>query len=304
VPPASCGRIFFHKTSTSTETQTMHNDDLNQPPTPSSQPSLPEPVLSKTRSEPTGRPYATTELSLGDDPLDRAPIGGALSVIEAVLRHPRRVVFQLNQGGDTGRLIGLLLVVALGFVAVYGAIVGSYSGGEQWWAAPLKITVGLAETAGICLPSLYIFACLSGSRARLSEVAGALAGALALATLLLIGFAPVAWLFSQSTSSVAFMGALHLVFWLVATVFGVNFLGTAFRHFGLRSESGLKVWAFIFLLVSLQMTTALRPLVGPFDQKLLPLAGEKKFFLAHWLDSMATDAKRAPARGTDVGREN
>jgi len=42
-------------------------------------------------------------------------------------------------------------------------------------------------------------------------------------TVLLIGFAPVAWLFSQSTESLLLMGALHLVFWLIATYFGLRF---------------------------------------------------------------------------------
>ncbi len=237
------------------------------------------------------------ELPLGEHPHDCNPIVGALGVIEAVLRHPRRIVFHLNQGSATGRLVGLLLAVALVFIAVYGAIVGSFSGGLQWWAAPLKITGGLVVTAAICLPSLYIFACLGGSPARLGEVAGALGGLMALATLLLIGFAPVAWLFSQSTQSVVVMGGLHLLFWLVAAGFGVRFLKTAFRRLGLRSENGLNVWVVIFLLVSLQMTAALRPLVGPGDKEpLLPRPEDKKFFVAHWFDSMDAQARRTPVR--------
>jgi hypothetical protein len=44
----------------------------------------------------------------------------------------------------------------------------------------------------------------------------------------------------------------------------------------------------IFLLVAVQMTTALRPILGKSDTF---LPREKKFFLAHWGDCMkATDA--------------
>jgi len=141
----------------------------------------------------------------------------------------------------------------------------------------------LAITAAICLPSLYIFACLGGSPAKLHEVTGALGGLLLLMALLLTGFALVSRLFSQSTESVAMMGFLHLSFWAVAACFGVRFLFMAFRHFGLRSEAGLRTWVLIFILVSLQMTTALRPLVGTADD-FLPV--EKKFFAAHWLDCL------------------
>ena len=94
---------------------------------------------------------------------------------------------------------------------------------------PVKIAGGLLISALICLPSLYIFTCLSGSQARLAEMFGLVGGLLMLMTILLIGFAPVAWLFSQSTDSVAWMGALHLVFWFIATFFGLRFLKRVFR---------------------------------------------------------------------------
>jgi hypothetical protein len=46
------------------------------------------------------------------------------------------------------------------------------------------------------------------------------------------------------------------------------------------------------VLVMLQMTTAVRPLVGTSDTF---LPKEKKFFLAHWLDSIKRDAKAPEA---------
>ena len=132
-------------------------------------------------------------------------------------------------------------------------------------------------------PSLYIFSCLSGSPARLSQVFGFLAGLLALSAILLIGFAPVAWVFSASTKSVAGMGALHLLFWIVATWFGLRFLMAGLRQFAPKSSDAVKVWAVIFILVQLQMMTALRPLIGKSDTF---LPQEKKFFIAHWLDCL------------------
>jgi hypothetical protein len=215
---------------------------------------------------------------LGDDAAEREPIPGFVTAIECILRQPRRVMFQLRQPG-AGRLIAAMLVVAIGCSLVYGAVVGSFSGGTQWWAAPVKIAAGLLVSALICLPSLYIFTCLSGSQARLAEIFGLVTGLLMLMTILLIGFAPVAWLFSQSTESVAWMGALHLVFWFVSTAFGLRFLENGFAHSKARSVAGLRTWIVIFVLVVLQMTTALRPLVGMADTF---LPKEKIFFLSHW----------------------
>jgi hypothetical protein len=221
---------------------------------------------------------------LGDHPNEREPIHSIANAIDAILRQPRRVMFQLRQTGS-GKLIVLMLLLTIMCSLIYGAVVGSFSGGTQWWAAPAKIAAGLFVSAIICLPSLYIFVCLSGSLSKFSEVAGLVAGLLTLMTILLIGFAPVAWLFSQSTESLAWMGALHLIFWFIATVFGLRFLKNGFSHSKARSKAGLNVWIVIFMLVMLQMTTALRPLVGT-SNALLPT--EKKFFVTHWSDCLKT----------------
>ena len=227
---------------------------------------------------------------LGEDPQDREAIPGPLAAIESILRHPRRVLYHLRQP-RAGNLIFALFLIAVVCSVVYGVVVGTFSAGAQLWAAPVKIAAGLVMSACICLPSLYIFSCLSGSQARLMEVVGLIAGLLALMTVLLIGFAPVAWIFSQSTDSLAAMGALHLAFWFIATYFGLRFLCAGFAQLSGRS-GGLRVWIAIFLLVMVQMTTALRPIVGTADT-LLP--AEKKFFVKHWLEQLE---KPAVARST------
>ena len=224
---------------------------------------------------------------LGDDPAERVPITNPIAAIEAILRQPRRLMYSLRQPGAGGLLAGMLFVAVVCSL-IYGVIVGSFSGGVQWWAAPVKISCGLLISTLICLPSLYIFACLSGSQARLAEMFGLVAGLLMLMTVLLIGFAPVAWLFSQSTESLAWMGTLHIVFWLVATIFGLRFLNAGFAQSNARSNAGLNTWIIIFMLVMLQMSTALRPLVGT-AETFLP--EQKKFFLVHWSDCLE-DATR------------
>ncbi|MES1180260.1 MAG: hypothetical protein ABUL66_00190 [Verrucomicrobiota bacterium] len=218
----------------------------------------------------------------GDDPAERAPIPHVFAAIEALLRQPRRLMFQLRQP-DAGKLILQMLFVAFFCAAVYGVVAGTFSGCTQLWAAPVKIAAGLMISAAICLPSLYIFTCLSGSQARLAEVCGLLAGLLMLTTILLVGFAPVVWIFSQSTESLAWMGALHLIFWFVATLFGVRFLKAGFSHSHAKSHAGVNVWVIIFLLVAVQMTTALRPIIGKADTF---FPAEKQFFLGHWGDCL------------------
>jgi hypothetical protein len=234
---------------------------------------------------PSGYP---PRVALGEIPEERETIPGLAGAIESILRQPRRVMFQLRQPG-AGKLIAAMVFISIVCSLIYGVIVGSFSGGTQWWAAPVKISCGLLISAIICLPSLYIFACLSGAQARLVEIFGMVAGLLMLMTILLVGFAPVAWLFSQSAESLPWMGFLHILFWLIATIFGVRFLSAAFSHSNARSSAGLGTWIVIFVLVMLQMSTALRPIVGKSDHF---FPSEKKFFVSHWIDCIDKSDKR------------
>ncbi len=227
-------------------------------------------------------PPNSTAPTPGGEHENQIPITHFAEAFEAVLRQPRRVIYQLTQPG-AGALTARLAMVALLLILVYGVIVGTFSGGMQLWAAPLKIAIGLLVSALICLPSLYIFACLGGSRVRLSEVAGLVAGLTALMSVLLMGFAPVAWVFSQSTESVAVMGFLHIVFALIAVSFGLRLVRTGLASMGGAMPGNLRLWCLIFVFVLLQMTTALRPIVGTADTF---LPAEKQFFLSHWLESL------------------
>ncbi|MEO8205872.1 MAG: hypothetical protein ABI615_06795 [Chthoniobacterales bacterium] len=208
-------------------------------------------------------------------------------ILEDLLKRPNALFAAWQEGKSQGSII---LLVVLGFLglAAYGLIVGSFSGGVQWAAAPVKIAVGTLLSAVICFPSLYIFVCLSGGNAKLALVWGALAAMLCTTALLLVGFLPVAWIFSQSTTSLGFMGFLHFVIWIISLLIGfriLNYLGAALA---IPSKGKLYAWAFIFLLVTLQMSTALRPILGESDKV---LTHEKKFFLVHWSDVLAAPVK-------------
>ena len=205
-----------------------------------------------------------------------------VGAIEALLKEPGRIIYELQENWRAN-LSAWLLVFALLGIAGYGLVVGSFSGGQQLWVAPVKLSIGTLLSVLICLPSLYIFACLAGVETRLRTIAGVLFAAMALTALLLIGFAPVAWIFSQATDSVAFMGALHLLLWAIAIGFGLRVIAATSRLLAGYNHGHMNLWSLIFILVCLQMMTTLRPIVAT-SNRFLP--GEKKFFVAHWLETM------------------
>jgi hypothetical protein len=204
-------------------------------------------------------------------------------VLSALLRQPGQIVYQLHQSAAARSVAAVLAAIAFLCLAAYGVVVGGFSGGTQLWAAPLKIIGGALLTAAICLPSLYVLACLGGANdtLKLGSLAGLLLAAIALNAAVLVSFAPIAWVFSQSTDSVAFISCLHLVLWSVGFSFGMRLVFIGARFFGVVDRAYLLLWIAIVTLVSLQMTTTLRPIVGRSERL---LSAEKKFFLNHWLE--------------------
>ncbi len=172
-------------------------------------------------------------------------------------------------------------------LAIFGLVVGTFSWNHQLWTAPLKIVGGLLFSGLLCLPSLYIFACLGGLDAMFRTSVGVLCGLIALSGLLLVGFAPVVWLFSVSSTSIIFLGLLLLSLWIVCAGFGLVLVFRAGRALGMTNTGHLTVWCAVFLLVTLQMTTTLRPIIGTSD-KLINFE-EKKFFLAYWSEQLSGD---------------
>jgi hypothetical protein len=212
------------------------------------------------------------------------------ALFEALLRSPRALVGRLAEPGH-GAILPFIGIAILS-MAAFGLVLGSFAMGTQLWAAPLKITAGLLIAGIICYPSLYIFSCLAGSRAGAGQLAATLAGMLALAGLLLLGFAPAVWIFTQATDAFGFMGALALIPWFVALAFGFRFLETAVGLTGATSRGPVFVWSCIFLMVTLQMSTSLRPILGRSDRL---LTDEKKFFIQHWIDSASDTLPSAAA---------
>ncbi|MCB1098896.1 MAG: hypothetical protein KDN22_25205 [Verrucomicrobiae bacterium] len=216
-----------------------------------------------------------------------SPMEGADTVtglFETLLKHPGSIIHRMHQDGILRPLACLAGIAIVSFI-VFGALIGTFALGQQLWAAPLKITLGIVFSALICLPSLYIFTCLSGLSARFSSVAGILAAVVALTGLLLLGFSPVVWIFSQSTSSPVFMGALVLIFWIISLSVGLSLLPKMVSFGSTSGSPYLRIWIVIFVIVTLQMSTSLRPLIAPEeDSTFLPT--EKKFFLEHWVDQI------------------
>ncbi|HXU32621.1 MAG TPA: hypothetical protein VN851_18795 [Thermoanaerobaculia bacterium] len=231
-----------------------------------------------------------------DEPTPAASIQPAprgLAACHELLTDPLAPVRRAIAGRPTA---GWPLVVCglLGF-ALYGAAAGMFQGGTQIAVAAWKGTAIAALALLLCLPSLYVFGALAGARWTYPAFRAVVVGLLATLGMLLGGLLPIAWLFSSSSRFLGTVVWIHVVLWIVALGLAFRFLSGAFRELGARGGSFL--WLALFLFVSFQVTTLLRPVLWrPAGAPVLRL-GEKKSFFENFGDVF--DVKPAEAKSPE-----
>ncbi len=198
----------------------------------------------------------------------------------SLLKAPGRLVAQIDADRDLLPSALRMAFWGLVFHAVFGLALGLFGGWATARMAAAKTPMIALCSVLLCFPSMYVFACVGGMPLSLTQ-ATLLAGAvLAVTGLLLLALAPVAWLFAVSTNNLAFVVLLTLLVWLVASGFARGFLGRLRDSARLNRLSGLNWWMLVYMLVSWQMTTFLRPLLRAPDGGWW--TGEKMFFLVHF----------------------
>ena len=225
----------------------------------------------------------------GPDP-DYVPMEdtGFSHILNHLLKKPLSVIYEITHVSKISQKspLSALLIITLVSLTIFGIVLGMFSSGTQLWAAPVKVIGGVFFSGLICLPSLYIFGALGGMDAKVQHIVGLMLTFLAITSLLLVGFAPVVWLFSTSSNSLVFFGFLSLSIWILCLIFGLRVVTRASKSMGGGKGGHLRIWAVIFMLVTLQMTTTLRPFIGKSDTFLN--LEEKRFFLVHWFNTTDT----------------
>lgn len=222
------------------------------------------------------------------------------NVLALVLKAPRSfadLVLRDEFGWQSSLRV---LAAAVAFDALYGVAMGVFAGGHSLWMAAIKVPLIAVASLLLCAPSLYVLLGLSGAPIGLRQVAAILSGSAGLASMLLVGFAPVAWLFGVSTTNAQFMILLHIVVCSIGVGYGLRLLGAAVPR-GFAGNKVLVVWTAVFLLVCAQMLTYFRPLLtvsasGFRDDR-------KQFFFEHFMDSMQDQSQRAVAQHEPVGQD-
>jgi hypothetical protein len=163
------------------------------------------------------------------------------------------------------------LVSSILFLALYGAVLGSTHSVLQALSSAIKLPVLFLITLIICLPTLYFFNVLFGSRQSLSQSFALILTAITVTAVLLLSFAPITLFFMLTTSHYQFFKLLNVGIFAITGLVGVTFLYQGMQYVS-REEEGrgarawvLQLWILIYGFVGSQMAWTLRPFIGSPD---------------------------------------
>ena len=191
------------------------------------------------------------------------------SVLIRLLRDRRKFLDEVRSATKLESKIASLLVASSFFFSVYGAIIGAYSGGLQIISSAIKLPALYLITLIICLPTLYFFDILFGSKLSFKQYVTMALTSVAVISVLLFSFAPVVLFFFISVKGYNFFLLLNVLVMAITGAVGVRLF-----YKGMRDMVGaeaieqklrrrlLQGWVILYGLVGSQLGWTLRPFFG------------------------------------------
>lgn len=188
-------------------------------------------------------------------------------VFDQLLRDRRSLVERLDSGADLASLARSLVIIAALSAALFGAAIGWFRGGVQIGFAAIKLPAVMLLTCAVCAPSWTALRRAFGFPASLARDLVATLLALATASLVLVGLAPVLLAgvvleMSYHSMALALLGCAAL-----AGVAGLAVLWSTRSTEPAVAPAGrapLMIFLSLLVLVGAQMSWTLRPyLVRP-----------------------------------------
>ena len=172
---------------------------------------------------------------------------------------PRSPLLALLRGNAASLPAPVLLALAAGCAAAFGAAVGSYTGGMQVVYAAVKMPLYFFATLGISFGALHV---LAASRLPAGETLKAASEAVALTAAALGGLAPVVAFVSLSCRHADQASYAFLILVLTGSVAIGGIAGVARLHGRLRSPALTVAWVLIYQFTGAQMAWLLKPWVS------------------------------------------
>jgi hypothetical protein len=192
-----------------------------------------------------------------------------LAIIETILRDRRRFFTDIREGIGLPEKMRAMLISSIAFLMLYGAVLGSTHSLRQTLSSAVKLPVLFLMTLLVCLPTLYFFNVLFGSKQSLSQNFCLILTAITVTAVLLLSFAPIVLFFVLATSHYQFFKLLNVAVFAITGGIGMTFLNQGMRVVSAGGKEGarargcvMQFWIVVYAFVGSQMAWTLRPFIG------------------------------------------
>jgi hypothetical protein len=190
-------------------------------------------------------------------------------IIEKILRNRQEFFKEVREGVELTAKIRAMLVSSATFLLIYGAVLGSSHSLLQTISSAIKLPFLFLATMFVCVPSLYFFGLLFGSRQSLRQNLSLMLTAVTVTSVLLLSLAPITLFFLLTTSQYQFFKLLNVGIFAISGLMGVVFLYQGMKVVSSDSIEGattrkwvLILWMFVYGFVGSQMAWTIRPFIG------------------------------------------
>lgn len=209
------------------------------------------------------------------------------STVVILLRDRQSFLEEVHDGVRLKSKISALMLSSFCFFAIYGAIIGTFHSPLQMLSSAIKLPALYLITLLVCLPTLYIFNALFGSKQSIAQHFTYLLTAVAVISILLCGFAPVTLFFLITVNDYSFFLLLNVAIFGLTGILGVSFLYQVMKPIadgdGAKVRRNiLKFWLVLYGFVGSQLGWTLRPFFGSAGQFELFRPREGSFFTGVW----------------------
>jgi hypothetical protein len=190
-------------------------------------------------------------------------------IVEKILRNRFDFFTEIRDGLRLGEKIRAMILSSVSFFALYGAVMGSTHSLWQTLSSAVKLPLLFLATLFVCVPSLYFFSLLFGSRQSLRQNLTLILTAVTVTGVLLLSLAPITLFFLLTTTQYEFFKLLNVGIFAVSGLMGVVFLYQGMKVVSGEETEGANtrrwviiIWLFVYAFVGSQMAWTIRPFIG------------------------------------------
>ena len=191
------------------------------------------------------------------------------STLITLLRDREIFLEEVRNGVKVESKILSLIIASSLFFAIYGAIIGASNSWQQMLVSTTKLPALYLLTLLICLPTLYFFDILFGSKADFKQYTLLSLTTVAVISVLLFSFAPITLFFLISIRDYHFFLLLNVAIFSLTGFIGVRLFYKGVKTVMELNEETPKIrtqlllfWLVLYGLVGSQLGWTLRPFFG------------------------------------------